>query len=315
MTLDVSDLRRHRPLLLSHCYRMLGSSCDAEDAVQETMIRAVRGSDGFGGRSSVRRWLTVIATNVCIDMLRGRRRRERPVARPPGRPSDPVVFEAAETWLEPMPGAWLPSLDDPQKQVAQRQSVSLAFVAALQVLTPTQRAALLLTQVLGWTAQEVAEQLETTVAAVNSANQRARATLTDHPGLEAHAAPDHEAARRYVEAFVRFDLDALVQLLTDDVRFDMPPIALWVQGPAHVRAFLGEGPGRDCEGSVAVPLSVNGGPGFAQYRHGGKTPWGIVALTLRGDRIAGITTFLDTERLFPMFEVPPVWTRNHEPAR
>jgi len=307
MTLDATALRAHRPLLLTHCYRMLGSSVDAEDAVQETLLRAVRAAEGFEGRSSLRRWLTSIATNVCIDALRVRARRERPVDRPPGTPADPITFGDPDGWVEPMPGAWLPRSDDPAERVSQRQSVQLAFVTALQHLPPTQRAALLLTQVLGWTAKEVAEGLDTSVPAVNSALQRARATLKTREPSPEPVAPDHAAAQRYVEAFVRYDLDALVQLLTDDVRFDMPPIPLWVQGPDHVRSFLA-GPGAECEGSVAVPLEVNGAPGFAQYRHGGATPWGIVRLVPRGDRIAEITTFLDVERLFPIFGLPPTWT-------
>ncbi len=276
--------------------------------MQETLLKAFRSRDAFEGRSAMRTCLVSIATRVCLDELRRRkRRRERPMAAPPGAPDDPIVFASAEAWVEPMPDAWLATAQDPHQALVARQSVRLAFVAALQQLPPRQRAALLLTEVLGMSARDAAEALETSVAATNSALQRARATLAaselDADGVaEDVANGGSDAVDRYVQAFEAWDVDAIAALLADDVRFSMPPIPLWLQGPDHVAQFL-RGTGSGCEGSILVPIAACASPAFAQYKADG-TAWGVVVLELRGDVIAGISTFLDTERLFPVFGVP-----------
>lgn len=303
-TLSDAELTAHRPALFGHCYRMLGSPVDADDAVQDTLLRAMRGASSFDGRCALRAWLLRIATNVCLDEHR-RRRRRLPMEAPPGRPGDAITFLPPEEWVEPAPEAWcLPADLNPHERAVARESIRLAFVAALQHLPPRQRAALLLTQVLGWSAAEVAEALGSSVASVNSALQRARATLAalDAPS----AAGELEVVERYARAFEAYDVEALARLLTEDVTFCMPPIPLWLRGPGDVAAFL-RGPGAECEGSVLVPVSANGSPAFAQYRHGGRTPWGLVVLELRGARIAGLHTFLDVARLFPLFGLPPRW--------
>ena len=294
MELDEQTLQAHRPALLGHCYRMLGSPFDADDAVQDTFVRALRGR--FEGRSSLRTWLMSIATRVCLDELSRRKRRAMPDEDPPGSVAGPFDALPAAHWVEPLPDAL----------VENRSQVRLALVAALQVLPPNQRAALLLTEVAGCTAQEAADALETSVASINSAVQRARTKLPTQPPT----APVPEVAQRYLAAFEAFDLDALSQLLAQDVHFTMPPIALWVRGIADVRAFLA-GPGHECEGSVLVPVQANGELAFAQYRHGGATPWGLVTLELQGERIARITTFLDVDRLFPLFQLPNRWPREN----
>ncbi len=308
------DPRHHqlaalRPVLIGHCYRMLGSPTDADDAVQETMIRAIRGLPGFEGRASLKTWTLRIATHVCLDELSRKKRRERPMEAPPGGLDGPFDPTPPERWVEPVPDAWVVPVDaGPEEVLAARQSVRLAFVAALQHLPARQRAALLLTQVLGFSAKEAGEALDLSVAAINSALQRARARVAELDPAGA-ADPDQrigEVADAYQHAFERFDLDRLVAMMAEDVTFDMPPIPLWVQGPAMVRAFLA-GPGHECEGSVLVPAPACGTAAFAQYRHGGETPWGIVVLQVADGQVTGVTTFLDTERLFPVFGLPMVW--------
>lgn len=290
-------------MLLGHCYRMLGHPQDADDAVQNTLIRAMRGLGSFENRSSLRTWLLRIATNVCLDELDRRKRRERPMARPPGLPGDDVTFRPAEEWIAPVPDAWVvPAEASPEEALATRQSVRLAFLTALQALPPRQRAALLLADVLGWTAAEIAAALDCSIASVNSALQRARARLASE-AIPEDDAVDEVLLQRYVRAFESFDVDALVALLTQDVEFSMPPIPLWLRGPAHVAEFL-RGRGNGCEGSVLVPTRASGLPAFGQYRRGGAEPWGLVVLETRGDRIAGINTFLDVDALFPLFGLP-----------
>lgn len=306
------DLEQHRPALIGHCYRMLGSIVDAEDAVQETMLRAWRHLEKFDGRSSLRTWLYRIATNVCLDERDARTRRERPME--DGAPLvvsavGPILPERPRShWLEPVPdAAALPADASPAELTVLKESIRLAFVAALQHLPPKQRAVLLLTEVLGWSAAEVAGSLETTVAAVNSALQRARATLgakaTLTPG--APLAVEHRSLiERYVDAFHRYDVDALTALLHEDAVMTMPPYAMWLQGPASINQWL-RGPGLGCDGSRLVPVGACGGsPAFGQYRHGGRQAWGLVVLELRGDRISGWNTFLDTATLFPRFGLP-----------
>jgi RNA polymerase sigma-70 factor (ECF subfamily) len=311
---DVRALEAHRRELLGHCYRMLGSPAEADDAVQETLVRAWRGLAGFDGRSSLRTWLYRIATNVCLDAVEDRGRRERPVGLgTEGTVHDDLVERPRTHWLEPIPDAHaVPSELDPAERLALRQSIRLAFVAALQRLPPRQRAALLLAEVLGWPASEIAAALDTSLAAVNSALQRARATLAEDapPAREPGAlTPAQEnLLARYVEAFERYDVDALAALLRDDATLSMPPYTLWLRGPEAIKAwFLGRGIG--CSGSRLVPTAANGHPAFGQYRPGppGRPhqPWSLIVLELDGDRIAAMNHFLDTTSLFPRFGLPP----------
>lgn len=312
--MTAEQLHVHREALIGHCYRMLGSAAEADDAVQETLVRAWRALDGFDGRASIRTWLYRIATHVCLDALGDRARRERPVALgPEGTVHDELVERPRTHWLEPIPDVHaLPADSDPAERAALRQSIRLAFVAALQALPPRQRAALLLAEVLGWSAAEIAEALETSVPAVNSALQRARATLADRApperGAERLSPAQQALLARYVEAFERYDVDALTALLREDATLSMPPYTLWLRGPAAVRDwFLGRGIA--CRGSRLVPTSANGLPAFGQYRPGAPgephRPWSLVVLELDGERITAMNHFLDTATLFPRFGLPP----------
>ena len=308
-------LEQHRRELTAHCYRMLGSSFEAEDAVQETLIRAWRGYEGFEGRSQLRSWLYRIATNVCLDMLNARERRFRPMdLGPAGSATGPLGEMLPEvTWVEPIPnGAVLP--EDPAEVAEQRESVRMAFVAALQYLPPKQRAVLIFREVLRWKAEEVAELLETSVQSVNSALQRARATLaaselTDESASAPVDEKQRELVARYVKAFEDYDMTALTSVLHDDAMWNMPPFELWVQGPEEVVAFcMGHGIG--CRGSRMIPVEgANGQPAFGQYKpaedgSGRLEPWALQVLEITGDKLSGITFFLDTKRLFPLFGLP-----------
>src|SRR5688572_2918860 len=312
MAMDVSDLETHRTALTGHCYRMLGSAFDAEDAVQETMVRAWRSLDRFEARSSVKTWLYRIATNVCLDALSDRSRRARPIEEGPvGSVDDELETRPRTHWLEPIPDAEaLPADGDPYELTVQRQSIRLAFVAALQHLPPRQRAALILTEVLGWSAAEVAECIETSPAAVNSALQRARATLASrNVTLSPEPLTDEQSSLldQYVDAFHRYDVDGLVSLLRDDAALSMPPYTLWLQGPAAIRAWL-LGRGSGCRGSRLLPTRACGMPAFAQYHPdpaGGHRPWSLTVLEIADGRIAAWNSFLDTEKLFPRFGLPP----------
>lgn len=300
------ELEQHRPALVGHCYRMLGSATDADDAVQETLLRAWRHADGFDGRASLRTWLYRIATNVCLDQLARAKRRERPVEGPRGTIDDELIERPRSHWLEPIPDARaLPDDPDPGQLAVLRQSIRLAFVAALQHLPPRQRAALLLKDVLGFSAQETAEALETSVPAINSTLQRARATLKQGELEGAEAAlseADQALLERYVDAFHRYDVEALTGLLRDDAVLSMPPYTLWLEGPRAIGDwFLGRGIG--CKGSTLIPTRACGSPAFGQYRPGG-VPWSLIVLELKGGRVASMTHFLDTERLFPRFGLP-----------
>ncbi|MFO7181138.1 MAG: sigma-70 family RNA polymerase sigma factor [Pseudomonadota bacterium] len=302
------ELEQHRTALTGHCYRMLGSIVDADDAVQETMVRAWRAFERFDGRSSVRTWLHRIATNVCLDLLSERSRRERPIeAGPEGTVEDVLETRPREHWLEPVPDARvIPSDADPAEQAILRRSIRLAFVAALQHLPPKQRAVLLLTEVLGWSAAEVAESLDTTVAAVNSALQRARATLAarDLENLKVELSEtEARLVDRYVEAFERYDVDSLAAMLREDATLSMPPYTLWLRGRDTIRAWL-LGRGAGCRGSRVIRTVACGSPAFAQYRSGGRVPWALVVLEVSGDRVTSMTSFLDTATLFPKFGFP-----------
>lgn len=304
------ELERHRAALTGHCYRMLGSITDAEDAVQETLVRAFRALPSFDGRSSLRTWLHRIATNACLDALADRSRRVRTFdERPVGTVHDPLEERPRTHWLEPVPDARvLPPEADPAERAMLRESVRLAFVAALQYLPPKQRAALLLTEVLGFSALEVAETLETSTASVNSALQRARATLATRSTADAPTLPDAEAAlvERYVAAFERYDMAELTSLLHEDVVMSMPPFTLWLRGKESLAAWF-TGRGGACRGSRLVPTRACGAPAFAQYKPaegGGYRAWSINVLELAGGRVARTTFFLDVETLFPRFGLP-----------
>ncbi|MFI2607340.1 sigma-70 family RNA polymerase sigma factor [Kitasatospora sp. NPDC018619] len=307
-------LERYRTELTGYCYRMLGSVFEAEDAVQETMVRAWRGYHGFEGRAALRSWLYRIATNVCVDALNGRNGRARPMDL-----AGPVTVAEAHgtrlpevTWIGPAPdGRVLPETGDPAEVAAQRESVKLAFVAALQRLAPRQRAVLILREVLGWKAAEVAELLGVTVASVNSALQRARAVLAADASAARPAPALDEAHRalldRYVRAFEAYDMDGLAELLHEDVTLNMPPFAMWLRGRGEIRSWM-LGPGHGCRGSRLVPVAANGGRAFGQYRPGpggGHEPWALVVLEVSEGRITGFTNFLDTDVLFPLFGLPP----------
>ena len=308
------ELERHRRELTAHCYRMLGSGFEAEDAVQETLVRAWKNYDTFEGRASLRSWLYKIATNVCLDMLGSKQRRARPMDF-----GEPQVAERATlssrgeaTWIEPIPdGRALPE-GDPGEVAIAKESIRLAFIGALQHLPPKQRAVLILREVLRWRAEEVAELLGTTVASVNSALQRARATLGARGLDDTDVGPprsddEEQLAAKYVDAFERYDIAALTALLHDDAVMSMPPYDLWLQGEHDIAAWL-SGPGAECEGSKMVPVEANGSPSWGQYRRrpdgDGYDPWAIVVLETADRKVTGINSFLDTDRLFPAFGLP-----------
>jgi RNA polymerase sigma-70 factor (ECF subfamily) len=312
-----TDLEPFRRELTGYCYRMLGSGFEAEDAVQETMVRAWRNADGFEGRSSLRSWLYRIATNVCIDMLRSVQRRARPMDMGPDSPPresllGPMLPEA--TWVTPVPdGRVVPEHADPADLAEYRESIRLAFVTALQRLPARQRAALILADVLRWSVAEVAQLLETTVPAVNSALQRARATLRSGDGQsrpEPLDVPDAVLLERYVDAFERYDIDGLVALLHEDAVQSMPPFALWVRGADAIGRWMVEPGPSACRGSLLVRAGANGCPAFGQYRRdpsGGFAPWALQVLEISAGRITAMNFFLaalDPERLFLQFGLP-----------
>ena len=301
------QLEQHRRELTAYCYRMLASPFEAEDAVQETMIRAWQGFSRFEGRAALRSWLYRIATNVCLDMLNGRERRARPMDLGPAREPIEANLNALPevTWIQPIP--------DPAAEVESRETIRLAFVAALQHLPPRQRAVLILCEVLRWKATEVAELLETSVASVNSALQRARATLEETEVTVLEASPsvdegDDELLARYVEAFQDYDIDALTSLIKEDATQSMPPYDLWLRGRDDIFAWW-LGPGIGCKGSRMISAaSANGSPAFGQYKptvDGGYEPWALQVLEIEDGRIVEFSFFLDTEALFPLFGLPP----------
>ena len=310
-----ATLETHRVELTGYCYRMLGSAFEAEDAVQDTLVRAWKAAEKFEGRSSLRSWLYKIATNVCFDMLDGRQRRALPMDMGPARPASsglPAPLPEV-SWLQPIPDARvLPSEADPADIAELRDTVRLAFVTTLQLLPPNQRAVLILREVLAWPAAEVADLLGTSVPSVNSALQRARATLADHgdPGAEKRPLDDDQRAllERYVEAFETYDMDRLTALLAEDASWSMPPYDLWLQTHDDIREWC-LGPGLGCEGSKLVPVSANGSPAFAQYKPdpaGGYGAWSlqVVDVDPDGQRLRGIIFFLDVAAYYPMFGLP-----------
>lgn len=315
MPVDALALEAHRPALTGHCYRMLGSVLDAEDAVQETMLRAWKGAARFRADASMGTWLYRIATNVCLDAIEsGKRSRIRPVecTPEPAIVTDDLRLEQLprEHWVEPIPDSLAlpaPEACDPAERAVLRESIRLAFVAALQYLPPRQRAVLLLTQVLNWSAAETADALDLSVAAVNSALQRARATLdTRNPAVvpRSLSAEQERLVARYVEAFERYDVGGLTALMREDATHSMPPYALWLRGRESIARWL-LGGGHRCRGSRLIPVGACGGtPAFAQYRDGGATPFALIMLELEGDHITSMTSYLDVETLFPRFGVP-----------
>jgi RNA polymerase sigma-70 factor (ECF subfamily) len=310
------ELERHRTALTGYCYRMLGSIFEAEDAVQEAMVRAWRSHGSFEGRSAFKSWLYRIATNVCMDMLNGRERRARPMDF--GDAQAPVIENLGAqlpeaTWILPAPDGRVVAGDgDPAELAAARETLKLAFMAALQHLPPRQRAGPILREALREEAAEAAELLGTSVASVNSALQRARATL-DSLDVKAEAVSGEvdEQQRalldRYLDTFERYDMEALTALLAEDATLSMPPYALWMRGPRDIVAWM-LGPGHGCQGSRMLPTQANGMPAFGQYRpspDGGHVPWGLHVVETDGERITGINVFLDTANLFPLFGLPP----------
>jgi len=299
-----TELEQYRRELTAYCYRMLGSASDAEDAVQETMIRAWRSLEKFEGRSALRSWVYRIATNVCFDALNSAKKRARPMDL--GGPGEPLFENLRElpevTWLTPLP--------TPDEAAEQRDTLRLAFVAALQHLPPKQRAALILCEVLQWQASEAAQLLETSVPSINSALQRARATLAT-ADIGAPAELDAEARallERYVAAFEAYDIDRLTGLIHEDAIQSMPPFDLWLRGRDDIFTWW-FGPGIGCKGSklVPAPLSANGLPAWGQYKpseDGGYEPWALLVPEVVGGKIAEMTFFLDTKRLFPLFGLP-----------
>ena len=306
------ELESHRRALTGYCYRMLGSGSDAEDAVQETMVRAWRASERLQARAALKSWLYRIAHNVCVDMLQGSQRRAQPMDLGPASGADSALGDGLpeHAWVQPMADArLLPGAADPAQVAESRETLRLAFVAALQQLPPRQRAVLILRDVLRWQASEVAELLETSVASVNSALQRARATLEaldlDPSGPTSVGAEQQELLARYVEAFERYDISSLVALLREDATFSMPPFPLWLRGPDEVGRFM-LGQGIHCKGSRLLPTAANGGPAVGVYHPAGPgayEPWALVVLELSAGRIAGLHHFLYPE-LFAQFGLP-----------
>jgi RNA polymerase sigma-70 factor, ECF subfamily len=310
------QLEEQRPGLTGYCYRMLASPFEAEDAVQETLLRAWRGFERFEGRAAFRSWLYRIATNVCLDMLEGRSRRARPMDLGPALAplAENLNTRPQRSWVEPTPDGLIATEADPADRAVERESIRLAFIAALQHLPPRQRAVLVLCEVLRWKAKEVAELLDMSVASVNSALQRARATL-EASGVSAYdaAPPMDEAQRklldRYVQAFERYDINALTSLIREDALQSMPPYDMWLHGRDNIFDWW-FGPGIGCRGSRLLPTGgANGSVAYGQYKPSpsghGRDPWALMVVELDRYVISELTFFLDTERLFPLFGLPP----------
>jgi len=308
------ELESYRGELTAYCYRMLGSPFDAEDAVQEAFVRAWRSRDRFEGRSALRSWLYRIATNVCLDQLKSNERRARPMDLGPS--AEPIEanlhIPTDMAWLEPIPLSLIAPDRDPADVAVANESIRLAFVAALQQLPAKQRAVLILRDVLDWQASEVAELLETSVQSVNSALQRARATMAKSQTEGASrtrrlSAADRAMLERYVAAFEAYDVHQLTALIREDAQQSMPPFDMWLAGRDDIMRWW-FGPGIGCQGSRVIPaISANGMPTYGQYKpdpEGGHAPWALQVLELKDGRIAEFTFFLDTARLFPLFGLP-----------
>ena len=311
---SIEELERYRIELTAYCYRMLGAGSEAEDAVQETLTRAWRAYGDFEGRAAVRTWLYKIASNVCFDLLKASQRRALPMDMgAPGTAEGPLGPRLGEpTWIMPVPDGRVLSARDPEELAVARESIRLAFVAALQHLPPKQRAVLILREVLRWEASEVAALLDTSVASVNSALQRARATLAakDLSPADASAAAlgtaDRNLLNRYVEAFEQYDIGLLTALLHEDAQQQMPPYELWLSGRDEILKWW-FGPGIGCKGSKLVPTAANGEPAFGQYRKspdGGYEAWSLQTFRTDGERVVEMTFFLDVGHVFPYFGLP-----------
>jgi len=306
--------QRYQRELLAHCYRMSGSVQEAEDLVQETFLRAWKAADRFEGRSSVRTWLYRIATNVCLTNLEGRPRRPLPagIGTPEAMAGDALETDHEVAWLEPVPDAAV--------LVAERDSIRLAFIAALQHLPAKQRAVLILRDVLRWSAAEVAEALDTTTAAVNSALQRAHAQMTDRGLTEDSVQPELSPAQlqlldRYVDAFWRKDVDTIVSLLTAEATWDMPPFTSWFKGPDAIGWLIGN----ECPGGAhdmpMLETRANGQPAYGLYMRtptGDFVPFQLQVLELDGDRVKHVTAFFD-HALFTTFGLPDRLPADHAP--
>jgi RNA polymerase sigma-70 factor, ECF subfamily len=314
---------RHRGELRAHCYRMLGSFEDAEDLVQETFLRAWRGRAGFGadGRFSFRAWLYRIATNACLDVLRRRPRRLMPEeVAPAGDPTRPPPPPTDLPWLQPYPDRLLepaaPEEDEPAAAAVTRETIELAFIAAIQHLTPRQRAVLILRDVVGWSASDSAALLEVSVSAVNSALQRARATLrqrlperrTEWARASQPSEDERELLRRYVDAHERADAGALAALLREDARLTMPPIPTWYAGREAIITAVKQGFEPEFGHLRQVVTAANRQPAVAHYLRApgdpDHRPLALDVLRIEGGRVAEITSFV-FPGLFPAFGLPP----------
>ncbi|MBB3045448.1 MULTISPECIES: sigma-70 family RNA polymerase sigma factor [Nocardioides] len=307
--------QRYQRELLAHCYRMSGSVQEAEDLVQETFLRAWKAAGKFEGRSSVRTWLYRIATNVCLTNLENKPRRPLPagLGTPEAMAGDALESDHEITWLEPVPDAAV--------VVAERDSIRLAFVAALQHLPARQRAVLILRDVLRWSAAEVAAALDTSTAAVNSALQRAHAQLAERGLTEDTVCNELTPAQeqlleRYVDAFWRKDVDAIVSMLTAEATWDMPPFTSWFRGPVNIGWLIGN----ECPGGAndmpMLPTQANGQPAYGLYMRtpqGDFTPFQLQVLELDGDRVRHVTAFFD-QALFERFGLPTRLPADHAPA-
>ncbi|WEV78358.1 RNA polymerase subunit sigma-70 [Janibacter cremeus] len=309
----IEELEAHRVPLTGYCYRLLGSAADTDDAVQETLIRAYRRWRDFDPqRARLTTWLHAIATNVCLDMLRGASRRALSVDLGPasdtadlGSPLPPGSF------VEPMPDSRLVGVQDPADRVITRETVRLAFVAALQRLSPRQRAALVLRDVLAFSARESAEILDTSVAALNSALQRARTALADDPPvatdlLDPHDPDQVDLLSRYVAAFESHDVPALTALLHEDAMSSMPPFAWWLRGADRIAAVMSDADA--CAGDRLLPTAINGSPGFGQYRPDGDgrlEPFALLLVEIAQGRVVHLVTFLGSQERFAEFGLPP----------
>ncbi len=302
----------HRGELHAHCYRMLGSVHDAEDALQEALLRAWRGLSGFEGRSSLRSWLYTIATNTSLNMIEKRPKRVLPIdygpaADPHGGPGEPIT---ESVWLEPYPDETLGVEDGyaaPEARYEQRESVELAFIASLQHLPPNQRAVLILRDVLGFSAREAAETLDTTTASVNSALQRARKTIEDRLPEQSQQATlrslgderVREIVESYVDAWQRADVPAVVEMLTEDAAFAMPPLRTWFGGREEIEVFLAGSPLSGQWRWRPLYTRANGQPALAYYawddEEGAYLPFALNVLSLRGERISDVNAFITRE--------------------
>ncbi len=315
---DLSNLERYRPELLAHCYRMLGSVHDAEDLVQETYLRAWKSQDTFEGRSSMRTWLYRIATNACLTALESRGRRPLPtgLGQEASDPFGTLVQQPEVPWLEPVPDVLVSDLpDDPASVVTSRESIRLAFVAALQHLPPRQRVVLVLREVLAWKAAEVAELLGTSTAAVNSMLQRARAqldqvSLTRDDVIEPDEPERRELLDKYVAAFENYDVEAIVSMFTDDAVWEMPPFTGWYQGARTIGNLISS----QCPASGPADMRMlradaNGQPAFALYMRdpdGVHRAFQIQVLTVTDQGVSHVGCFFDTG-LFRAFRLPEVY--------